>query len=264
MIGQRELLKKIDGQIDRGKFPKVSILVGELGSGRRTLAHHISQKMDMMMALINPTMEEVVEVHNTVYNDLPVVCVFHSCDYMPPKAMDIIRTMVDDLPDDVYFILTCEDFDKIIPKIKEKSVTYIMDSYSYEDKCDFLYENYSEDMEREDEEFLLETTSNLGEVQQMCNLNIKEFKEYTKMALNIVTEDSDNSHEIGSKIAFDSEEDKFPIRLFWRAFITVCGERMQTQGNSLGCCRLIAITGDYLQSVCSVKDAGPDGSNCCI
>ena len=46
MIGQRELYNKIDGQIRRDKFPRVSILIGEKLSGRKTLAYEISEKLD--------------------------------------------------------------------------------------------------------------------------------------------------------------------------------------------------------------------------
>ena len=249
MIGQRELLNKIDAQIERNKFPKVSILIGEQGSGRKTLANHIAKKLNVMLAIINPTLDEVVETHNAVYNDISAVYVFSNCDYMPNKAMDILRSMIENLPDDVYFILTCESLDNIFPEIKSMSVTYMMEPYSDEDKCDWLYENEVNDLTEDDEEFLLETASNIGEVKQMCYIDIKSFKEYVKSVLDTLASNSDIPHEIGSEIDFYGESDKFPIRLFWRAFIAICGDRLQSQKDSLMYCRFIAITGDSIQEL---------------
>lgn len=202
-----------------------------------------------MLALVNPTIEEIVESSNAVYNDISAVYVFTNCDFISSGAMDILKIMVENLPDDVFFILTCENLDNIPQAIKNNAVTYMMDTYSDEDKYDFLYSNEIEDLTREDEEFLVETASNLGEVKDMCSLNIGDFKEYVKSTLDVLMSDTPITHEIESKIAFYNESGKFPIRLFWRAFTAICGDKMRTEGNSLMYCRFIAITGDSLQSV---------------
>lgn len=252
MIGQRELLNKIDGQLDRGKFPKVSILIGEQGSGRKTLANHISKKMNMMMGIINPTLEEVVDVHNAIGKGISAVYVFSNCDSMPNKAMDILRLMIENLPDDVYFILTCELLDNIPSEIKSKAVTYMMESYSDADICDWLNENEINDLTEEDEDFLLDTATNLGEVKQLCSINIQDLKRYVLEVLDMTI---NGPHEIVLRIAFDGEDDKFPLRIFWRAFIAICGDLTQTTDNSLMYCQFIAVTGDSLQEL-SCKEKG--------
>lgn len=248
MIGQRELLKKIDGQIERGKFPNVAILIGEKGSGRKTLAYHISQKMNLDMCVVNPTLDEMMEVYNDLHKEtLPLsIYVFDDGDFMPDEATDILKKMIAEGVE-ATFIIICELLDNIPQGIKEKSVTYMMETYYDDDKFDYLYEIGTNGLDDEDEEFIVETASNLGDIEGLFSLKIKEFKSFVEASLDNMMLNASIPHEICSKIAFDDEDDKFPVRLYWKAFITVCGDRMRTEGNSLMYCRFIAITGDALQ-----------------
>ena len=252
MIGQRELLGKIDAQIERGKFPKVSILVGEQGSGRKTLANHIAQKMGVMMALVGPTLDEIAEIHNVIYNDISVVCIFQNFESIPNKAMGIFKLMIEDMPDDVYFIISCENLDEIPIEIKSRAVTYIMDSYSDDDKNDWMYENDIEGLSEEEIEFILDVASNLGEVKRLCSMNIASFSKFVNETMDGILDNTQNTHEIASKIDFYGGDALFPFRLFLRAFTAICGDRTQTEDNPLLYCRMIAITGDALQEIAGV------------
>lgn len=40
MIDQKELIKSIDNQLDKGDFPRFSILVGSKGSSKKLLANY--------------------------------------------------------------------------------------------------------------------------------------------------------------------------------------------------------------------------------
>lgn len=248
MIGQRELLKKIDGQIEREKFPKVSILIGEKGSGRKTLAYHISQKMNLDMCLVNPTLDEITEVYNDLHKEtLPLsIYVFDDGDFIPDEATDILKKMIaDDI--EATFIIICELLDNIPQEIKEKSVTYMMESYYDDDKFDFLYKMGINTLNREDEEFVIDTASNLSDIESLCALDIRDFKKYVNFVLDNLVSDTFIPSTNASKIAFNEEDDKFPMRMFLKAFMTICGDRMRIEGNSLMYCRFIAITGDTLQ-----------------
>ncbi len=248
MIGQRELLKKIDGQIERGKFPKVSILIGEKGSGRKTLAYHISQKMNLDMCVVNPTLDEITEVYNDLHKETPLlsIYVFDDGDFIPDEATDILKKMIADGVETT-FIIICELLDNIPQEIKEKSVTYMMESYYDDDKFDFLYKTGINNLNRDDEEFVIDTASNLSDIESLCALDIRDFKKYVNFVLDNLVSDAFIPSTNTSKIAFNEEDDKFPMRIFLKAFMTICGDRMRIEGNSLMYCRFIAITGDTLQ-----------------
>jgi len=230
MIGQRELLKKIDGQIERGKFPKVSILIGEKGSGKQTLASHIIQKLDC------------VPVPTSRY-------LFPSADRFPDKSLQEVITLIENSPCNTYIILTCESIDKIPMQIQSKAVKYMMENYSYEDKCDYLRLNKIDNLTADQEEFILETATNIGEVKEMCSMDIDSLRRSVRNMLDAL-----KTNEDISKIAFREGDDRLPLHILWKAFTTACGEQIQKNNNSLIYCRLIAITGDYLQDLPTTED----------
>jgi hypothetical protein len=250
MIGQRELLKKIDGQIERGKFPRASILIGEKGSGRKTLAYHISEKFNLDMCVVNPTLDEMTEVYNDLHKEEPPssIYVFDDGDFIPDEAMDILKSMIkDDI--DATFIIICEILDNIPQEIKKNAVTYMMETYSYEDKCEYFRLNRIDNLTEDQEEFVLETATNIGEVKEMCYMDIDGLRQSVRDMLDTLKTD-----ENVSKIAFREDDDRFPIHILWKAFIAVCGEQVEKKENSLIYCRLIAITGDYLQELSMTED----------
>ena len=46
MIGQKELLQVLSSQIEKGDFPRFSILVGQEGSGKKTLTKSIAYALN--------------------------------------------------------------------------------------------------------------------------------------------------------------------------------------------------------------------------
>ena len=249
MIGQRELINKITAQIERGKFPRVSILIGEKGSGKKTLTHLIGRKMGLIPYYFDADEDCFSKVREYMYElDVKGIYVSCDCDDLTEKGMDSIREIINNLPDDVYFIITCELLDNIPADIKSKAVTYMMDSYSDDDKFDYLYECFLRGpLTEDDESFIVETASNLGEICEMLDHDVREFKVYVNYVLNSLMQPPCIPSEFACKIALSGENDKYPIRLFLRAFMAICGDKMQVEGNSLMYCRFIAITEEALQ-----------------
>lgn len=256
MIGQRELLKKIDGQIERGKFPKVSVLIGEKGSGRKTLARHISRKMNeenvtsFDVITVVPTLQDINETYKYLKNGFTGFCIFDNFDFVPDSAEYTLISLLEYTKSefkDIYFIFTCEDFENLPQKIKDNAVSYSLEPYYDDDKFDFLYKMGINNLNRDDEEFVIDTASNLSDIESLCALDIRDFKKYVNFVLDNLVSDAFIPSANASKIAFNEEDDKFPMRIFLKAFMTICGDRMRIEGNSLMYCRFIAITGDTLQ-----------------
>ena len=255
MIGQRELLKKIDGQIERGKFPKVSVLIGEKGSGRKTLARHISRKMNeenvtsFDVITVVPTLQDINETYKYLKNGFTGFCIFDNFDFVPDSAEYTLISLLEYTKNefkDIYFIFTCEDFENLPQKIKDNAVSYSLEPYYEDEKFDFIYEEGISISDNDDEEFVIETATNLNDIKTLCSHNIAEFKSFVEKSLDYVTSDTDISHEIASKIALKEEVDKFPVRLYWKTFTTICGNKMREVGNALMYCRFIAITEEAL------------------
>ena len=250
MIGQRELLKRINSQIEKDKFPRVSIIIGGKGSGRKTLANYISARLEHGLTYVAPTsnaVKHILELAYQVAPALPMLYVLSDCDEISYETSDLLISALNNLPYEAYFILTCENLNNLPVEVRRNAVTYVMESYSEEDKMDWIYENEIF-LDEEQEQFVLDVASNIGDMNQLCMLDVDDFREHIDFIFAYVTHDVENPHEITSKIASDIGDDKFPLRLVMKAFIAVCADKADST-DSVVYCTLIAVTGDMLQKL---------------
>ena len=246
MIGQRYLLERINGQVERGRFPRFAIFIGEKGSGKKCLASTIADYLKYPISFVDTKADSIREVINTAYTvDAPIIYVIADCDNMSSAAANSLLKVTEEPPRNAYFILTCENEENLLQTIRSRGVTYMLEPYTYEDKCDYIEEQGVPEFE-EDENFILDVASNCGEVRQMLDMDVHEFKNYVDLVIDNIAEVSDsNAFKIGDKIALKDEEGKYDLRLFWKAFRSICTDRLKEE-NDLKYARAIAITGESL------------------
>lgn len=259
MIGQRYLLERINGQVERDRFPRFAIFIGERGSGKKCLASTIADYLKYPISFVDTKVDSIREVIDTAYKvDAPIIYVIADCDNMSNAAANALLKVTEEPPRNAYFILTCENEENLLQTIRSRGVTYMLEPYSYEDKCDYIDYQGSENQRylfEEDEEFVLEVSSNIGEVELLMSAfnkdsnAITDFREYVNLVIDNIAEVSgSNAFKIGDKIALKDEEDKYDLRLFWKAFRSICTDRLKKE-NDLKYARAIAITGDSLSQL---------------
>lgn len=260
MIGQRVLLERIGGQIERKKFPRFSILIGEKGSGKKTLAKNIAQMLGAMSVMSDIKVESIREIIDLSYKVTDdVVYIIPDCDNMSSASANALLKVTEEPPKNAYFILTCENEDNLLSTIRSRGVTYMLEPYTYEDKCDYIDYQGSKHQRyffEEDEEFVLEVASNIGEVELFMSAYdkdphaITDFKEYVTLVIDNIAEVSDsNAFKIADKVALKDEDNKYSVKLFWKAFNSVCVDRMRAGEDPLMYARAIGVTGDYAQQL---------------
>ena len=256
MIGQREVTSKIFAQIERRKFPRFSILIGEKGSGKKTLAKEIGNKLGVSSAVVGTSVDSIRECIAASYTLVePIVYIIADCDNMSSAAANALLKVTEELPQQAYFILTCENLENLLPTIKSRGVTYMLEPYSYEDKCDYLH-TCQKQVSEEDEAFILEVAINIGEVQALLDLDIKAFKEYVELVIDNISEvQISNALKIGEKLSI-KDDSKYDLRLFWRAFGCLCVDRMVGE-DALKYAVAVAMTGNALQQL-SIKGINKD------
>ena len=133
MVGQKALLNTIDMQIKNKTFPKFSIIVGESGSGKHTLVKHIHKTFGKgLLAEYGPSVSDVrnaIEKAYTVQGDL-LFCVFYDADRMSMAAKNAMLKVVEEPPENVYFILTLESLSNTLDTIKSRGQVYNMQPYT--------------------------------------------------------------------------------------------------------------------------------------
>lgn len=250
MIGQKDLVSKIVGQVSRGKFPRFTILIGEKGSGKRLLAKEIGSLLNCVSVYADTSVEEIRLIIEESYKLIDnMVYIIENCDSMSIAAANALLKVTEEPPKNAYFILTCENIENLLPTLKSRGVTYMLEPYSYEDKCDYL-DTLNKRPTDEDVEFILEVATNIGEVKSMLDIDIGSFRDYVNLVIDNIAEVSgSNAFKIGDKIAFKEDNKKYDLTLFWKAFSAICVDRMCKEDDALKYARAIAITGDSLQQL---------------
>lgn len=250
MIGQRDLVHRISEQISRNKFPRFTILIGESGSGKKTMALEIAKQLNGISVISNTKVDFIREIIDMSYKVVDTtIYIIPDCDNMSSAAANALLKVTEEPPNNAYFILTCENADNLLNTIKSRGVTYMLEPYSYEDKCDYI-DTLADRISDDDMEFMLAVATNPGDINKFKSMDIKAFTDYVKLVIDNIAEVSgSNAFKIADKIALKDEEDKYNLKLFWRAFSAICVDKMTTEDDPLKYARAVAITGDSLQQL---------------
>lgn len=248
MIGQYHLRHQIDTLIENETFPRFSILVGPDGSGKKLMSKHIATKLGALHTVRGVGVDDVRELIKEAYKvSAPIVYVVADADKMSPAAKNALLKVTEEPPKQAYIILTITDLNNTINTIRSRGQVFYMDNYTVNDIDCYYHDNYpSFADERQIVDDLCVTP---GEVITLMEMGPTEFYEYAeKVVDNIAVVSGANSFKIAQKIKFkDTDEDKYDLKLFWKAFMTICSARLREDPHKYA--EGIKITSKYLQEL---------------
>lgn len=240
MIGQVRLVTQIEHQLESGRFPQFSIFTGPKGCGKKKIVF----KFFRPMVVFDTTAEDIREMTTRAYEyNEPISFVIEDADNMSQAAFNAMLKVVEEPPNMVRFVLTCENIENIPTTIRSRAVVYTFDPYSYEDKCDFCESN---DLPLD--EFVLDVAETPGEILTISKY--EGFRDYIDLVINnIASVSGANAFKIAEKIALkDTDADKYDFKLFLKAFSSVCVDYMLDKNvdNCLKFSNAVAITGEAI------------------
>lgn len=258
MIGQKELIDRFKSMIDDGtiEFPRFVILVGPKGSGKRTLANEI-YKMISEKATINvnqyiledikvDTVRAMIVDANKIID--PTIYIIPDADKMSASAKNSMLKITEEPPINAWFILTLENEYNALATIRSRGQLYKLLPYPTELIMEYIKQRFS-DVSTEEIEIMLDICETPGEVEFLYKTGVIALYEYVEKVIdNIAVVSGSNAFKIGNKIAFKDEEDKYDIKLFWKAFMKVCSDRMRVL-KDIKYADAIRITSKYMQQL---------------
>lgn len=230
MIGQKNLQNRIEELIESNKFPRFVILVGQEGSGRKTISKFIARKLGAQCAISGVTVDEVREVISEANKvSMPIVYVLADADRMSPAAKNAILKVTEEPPQTAYFILTLTDLNNTLATIRSRGSVFYMDPYSAQDIGEYYWNGSIVSKTPNDFEIIQAVCETPGEVDKLAEIGTQEFYDYVvKVVDNIAEVSGSNSFKIAGKIKFkETDEDKYDLRLFWKIFMAVCVDRLR-------------------------------------
>ena len=253
MIGQKDLIERLES-IELDDFPKFIILVGLSGSGRKTLANRLYRMFARVQTTNKFVLEDVkVETIRGMISDAykcidTTFYIIPDADKMSNNAKNALLKVTEEPPRNAYFILTLENESNTLATIKSRAQVYRMLPYTPEQIVQYARDTYNLTISQEIE-IIADICETPGEVNLLLDNGVTSLYDYvTLVADNIAECSGSNAFKIEDKIALKDEADKYDLRLFWKAFMKVCSDRMRSE-NELKYADAIRITSQYMQEL---------------
>lgn len=224
IVGQKNLLDILDKQIENG-FPRFSIIVGDIGSGRKTISKYIAEKLNLSYVECDTKIETVREVIASSYTyKTKSLYVFANCDNMHINAKNALLKITEEPPENAYFIMTVQDKNQILNTLISRASVFLIEPYNVEDINEFiLMQNISDETERD---ILLNICQNPSDINKVISYGVSEFYEYCERVLdNIGLVEGSNAFKITNKLQV--KEDGWDIKLFLNTISNIALERIK-------------------------------------
>jgi len=217
MIGQKYLKKYVNTLLDENNFPRFSLFVGPKGSGKKRFLREYFEGIypeDNKVDSIRKIIDMAYRVSNKTF-------IIPDADDMSNAAKNALLKVVEECPNDNYFIMTLEDEVNTLVTIRSRAQIFYMDMYFPKD-----LRAYADTLGIKDEEelkIIADVCTTPGDINILCKQGVKDFYDYTKLVLENVADVSlANALKIPDKLALKDGDDGYDLRLFLRMFMSLC------------------------------------------
>ena len=209
MIGQNNNIKTLIQWRCNKSVPRFIIISGEIGSGRLTLAKVIIRMINVKGIIMGNSIVEVRETIENAYTITEPTCyIFRNADDMKNEAKNALLKVVEEPPNNAYFIMTVQNIDNMLGTIKSRGTVIKMEPYTKEEL-----------LSATNDEVLLNYCTNIGQLQ----IDKGDIQKCEKCADDVITALKDKS---GTKLlkactqlkAKQTETEKIDCVLFFRVF----------------------------------------------
>lgn len=209
MIGQQNNIKTLIKWRCNKSVPRFIIIAGDEGSGRLTFAKAILKTINVKGIIMGNSIADVRDTIENAYTITEPTCyIFRDADDMKNEAKNALLKVVEEPPNNAYFIMTVHNIDNMLGTIRSRGTVIKMEPYSMQE-----LRSVSED------ELKLEYCTNIGEL-QVSHEEVQRTEDCVDDVLKAMREKS------GTKLlkactqlkAKQSETDKIDCLLFFRVF----------------------------------------------
>lgn len=132
IIGQKQLLNRVDTMIEGNKFPHFMVIVGDSGAGRTLLTKYIANKLEAELKVaeelkIANTREIIEDSMALSYRKLYL---FRNVESMNIQAENSLLKLVEEPGDLCYIIMTVENISSLLPTIQSRAKILKMENYT--------------------------------------------------------------------------------------------------------------------------------------
>lgn len=217
MIGQKYLKKYVKTLIEEDNFPRFSIFVGPKGSGKKRFLREYFEGIYPE----DNKVDSIRKIIDMAYKVAHKTFIIPDADDMSNAAKNALLKVVEECPNDNYFIMTMEDEVNTLGTIRSRAQIFYMDMYFPKDLTD--YADVIGIKDEEELKIIADVCTTPGDINILCKQGVKDFYEYTKLVFENVADVSlANALKIPDKLALKDGDEGYDLRLFLRMFMSLC------------------------------------------
>lgn len=227
MIGQSNLISTINNLIEYNQYPRFSIITGNKGQGKKTVVNYIAKKLNFTLVTSDIKIDSVREIIESAYTQTqPIIYLFSDADTMSINAQNSLLKVIEEPPNNAYFILTLSQIENTLPTIRSRCQEFKMDNYTTEDLSLYLSQNHS-NMNNSTVDLILLLASNIYEIEELIKYKVEDYYQYCdKVVSNIFKVPSYNVFKIADKLNLKDDSTKYDLNLFFCSFKQICFDKL--------------------------------------
>lgn len=239
MIGQQQIKSFLKSEYQNNKLAHFIILVGDRGSGKKTLLKELFESGIWLEDIKVGSVRSLVAM---AYSNHSSIFILPDADSMSNAAKNALLKVVEESPNNNFFIMTLEDEYNTLPTIRSRANIYYMQYYTPDEMSFYFQQKYSVSDDKLIS-IVREICSTPGDVDLLQSFGISEFYDYVNLVVNHIAKASgSNVFKITNKLCLKEGDGGYDLKLFWKAFIQLVYNRGVSSGNLLA----IQVTEKYI------------------
>lgn len=225
IIGQSNLLDRIDDLIANDNFPHFTIIVGNSKSGKKLIANYISDKLGCTFVPCSNKIDDIRDIIVSSYNVIEPMCyVWNNVDDMSVGAKNALLKVTEEPPNNAYYIMTLRTTENMLPTILSRGTTLHIQPYTNQQLKQYCNKRK---LNSDNMDIVLNMCSVPGEIDILNKYNIDEFILFTNKVLDFIGQASiANTLKLSNSFILKKDEtDKYDIKLFLNCVMTLCMQR---------------------------------------
>lgn len=226
MIGQDNLKNIVNDLIEKG-FPRFTIITGAKGQGKKTLANYIVTRLKYPCIISGIKIDELRTIIETSYKQAePIIYIIPDADKMSIGAKNSLLKVIEEPPNNAYFIMTLQSIENTLPTIKSRCQELKMENYTDKEINKFI-ELINYNLSSVEKCIIEDICHNYYEIDLLNKYGVNDFYKYVeKVVDNIYKVQSANSFKLTEKLDLKNDDTKYDLKIFFETYRSICMNRL--------------------------------------
>lgn len=250
MIGQDSLIEYLNNiysisNINNSLHPKFVLLVGDSGSGKKTVLYNVFGASAVYITGIDnkpisiDQIRSLIDMANHMHDTIFII---HDADRISTNAQNALLKVVEELPNGNSFIATASSVSDVLPTIRSRAQIVYMRPYSALEKrkiAEFIVKGEYDDSVDD----IVEICETPGDMVTIYSYDPNKFIDYIHSLYRYLpTSSLTNAFKSADKIALKADSQGYDLSLVWRGYKNFC-------------CKMIK---EYMEGGCKSPSYNPE------